>query len=93
MNEPAIDLIYFDGCPNAGEARANLSAVVEDGSWREWNLSSEETPDRFRRHGSPTVLVDGRDVTGQGEAAGAMACRADGAPSAGVIRKALADHA
>lgn len=92
MSGREIELVYFDGCPNANEARANLRAVMEDGAWREWNLSSAETPERFRRYGSPTVLVDGRDVTGDGGATGAMACRADGAPSPDVIRKALAHH-
>lgn len=92
MNELDIDLVYFDGCPNADEARANLRAVVGEGSWREWDLMSEDVPDRFRLHGSPTVLVDGRDVTGQEGSAGALACRADGAPSPQAIRKALADH-
>lgn len=84
-----IELVYFDGCPNAEQARANLRAVVDDDSWKEWNLSSSDTPDRFRHYGSPTVLVDGRDVTGDtGETEG-MACRADGAPAPEVIEEAL----
>ncbi len=89
MSERTIDLVYFDGCPNAEAARANLRAVMADGSWREWNLSSVDTPERFRRYGSPTVLVNGRDVTGDGGSTGAMACRADGAPSTDVLRGAL----
>ncbi len=92
MSERGIDLVHFDGCPHADEARANLRAVLEGESWREWNLSATDTPERFRRYGSPTVLVDGRDVTGEGEAASAMACRADGAPSRQVIRRALAER-
>jgi mercuric ion transport protein len=89
MSERSIDLVYFDGCPNVDEARANLRAVLADGGWREWNLSSVDTPDRFHRYGSPTVLVGGRDVTGEGGTTGAMACRADGAPSQDAIREAL----
>jgi mercuric ion transport protein len=93
MSEHAIDLVYFDDCPNAQEARDNLRAAVgaEDRStrWREWNLSEEATPERFRRFGSPTILVDGRDVTGDGGGSEAMACRADGAPDVEVIRRAL----
>jgi mercuric ion transport protein len=92
MNERTVDLIYFDGCPNAGAARQTLSALLPDGSWREWVLSSAATPERFRRYGSPTVLVDGRDVTGEGEGAGALACRADGAPSREIIQAALRTH-
>lgn len=90
MSDRDIDLVYFDGCPNTERARANLRGLLPEGSWREWNLSSAGTPERFRRYGSPTVLVDGRDVTGEGAATGAMACRADGAPSQELIRRALA---
>ena len=93
MSERRIDLIYFDGCPNAEKARANLRRWLPEGSWREWNLSSADTPERFRRYGSPTVLVDGRDVTGEGAATGAMACRADGAPSQEAIGRALSRDA
>lgn len=95
MSKREIDLIYFDGCPNAEQARTNLRAALDGGSWREWNLSSADTPERFRRYGSPTVLVDGRDVTGEGGkgSGGGMACRADGAPSPDVIRKELSRRA
>ncbi len=89
MKARAIELVYFDGCPNADRARENLRAALGSESWIEWNLSSLETPERFRRHGSPTVLVDGRDVTGETGGNTAMACRADGAPSPALIRGAL----
>jgi hypothetical protein len=91
MKQRRVELVYFDGCPNADRARANLEAALGAGSWQEWNLSSGDTPERFRRHGSPTVLVDGRDVTGEpeGELNAATACRADGAPSVELIRGAL----
>lgn len=92
MTEATVELVYFDGCPNADRAREALSTALGDGAWQEWNLSSADTPDRFRRHGSPTVLVEGRDVTGAEGGNSAMACRADGAPSAEVIRRALAGH-
>ena len=93
MGGHTIELVYFDGCPNAEKARANLREVTGAGGsgapWREWNLSDAETPERFRRFGSPTILVDGKDVTGADGGNAAMACRADGAPSTAVIREAL----
>lgn len=92
MSEREIELIYFDGCPNADKARENLRTALDGESWREWNLSSADTPELFRRYGSPTVLIGGRDVMGDGGTTGALACRADGAPSPEVIRKALAHH-
>ena len=92
MNAHRIELVFFDGCPNADQARENLRAVPGVVSWTEWNLSSPDTLDRFRRYGSPTVLVDGRDVTGEvtpGDEGESMSCRTQGAPSAEVIRQAL----
>jgi len=93
MTTPEIELIYFDGCPNADRARDNLRAAVnqssEDLEWSEWNLMAESTPERYRQHGSPTVLVNGRDVTGEEHPVAAMACRADGAPSVDTIAAAL----
>lgn len=85
-----IELVYFDGCPNVEQARANLRAVVGESSWTEWNLSSADTPDRFRRYGSPTVLVDGHDVTDGNGNEQTMACRTDGAPGPEVIERAVA---
>ena len=93
MSTPRIDLVYFEGCPNATKARENLRAAIERAGaelgWSEWDLMAETTPERFRRHGSPTVLVDGSDVTGEGAEVAAMACRADGAPSVEAITDSL----
>jgi glycosidase len=93
MRSRSIELVYFDGCPNAEEARANLRAATDAAGgaepWSEWNLSEEDTPDRYKRFGSPTVLVDGEDVTGANGGNAAMACRSDGAPSVAAIREAL----
>lgn len=89
MTEPRIELIYFDGCPHVEGARVALRDVLTSESWTEWNLSLPETPDEYRSYGSPTVLVNGRDVTGEAGGNAAMACRAHGAPSRELIRKAL----
>lgn len=93
MTNRTIDLVYFEGCPNAERARQNLRAALDESGrsveWSEWDLTSETTPEEYRQHGSPTVLVDGEDVTGGGAEAVAMACRADGAPSVAAIRDRL----
>ncbi len=82
---PKIELLYFEGCPNAPRARENLRSVLEamgaELSWREWDLLSDSTPAGLRAFGSPTVLIDGMDVTGRGGSGIGVACRADGAPS------------
>lgn len=89
MNGKKVELVYFEGCPNAERARHNIRAALEGAGetprWDEWDLTSESTPARYRRYGSPTVLVDGEDVTGDGPAAVATACRADGPPSVSSI--------
>ncbi len=89
-----IELVYFDGCPNVDAARANIRAALEAAdlppTWREWNQSDPSAPAYVKQYGSPTVLVDGRDVTGVEAGVAASACRADGAPSAKMIRLAMA---
>jgi len=89
MGEPTVELVYFDGCPNADRAREQLRAAMGESGWKEWNLSSSGVPPGLRRFGSPTVLVNGRDVTGEDGGNAAMACRADGVPGAELIRKAV----
>ncbi len=91
---PQIELVYFEGCPNALKARENIRAAVAEAfaqpiEWAEWDLMAESTPEDFKRYGSPTVLVDGHDVIGDGPGNVAMACRADGAPSIEAIAAKL----
>ena len=89
MKTPRIELVYFDGCPNTSQARDNLREAIEASgqvlTWSERDLMAESTPADFRRFGSPTVLVNGEDVTGENVSTEAMACRADGAPSVATI--------
>lgn len=93
---PQIDLVYFEGCPNVADARENLRLALKlqgvELRWSEWDLMADSTPEEFRRYGSPTVLVDGRDVTGGGQDVLAMACRTDGAPSVELISERLSEE-
>ena len=63
-----VELIYDADCPNATAARSLLiRAFAKTGTsarWREWERSARNTPARARAFGSPTVLIDGRDVAG-----------------------------
>lgn len=94
---PTIDLIYDSDCPNTESARANLlGAFVKAGmtpSWLEHRIGDPGTPQRVRGYGSPTILVDGRDVDGL-ERTGEACCRiyagGSGAPSVELITTALA---
>ena len=78
-----IELIYFEGCPNTDPARANLRQAVSElgriADWQEWEQSDPQVPDYVRQYGSPTVLVDGRDVTGVEPGVCGATCKAGGA--------------
>lgn len=73
-----VVLLYATDCPNVREARTNLlhafTCAGVSPAWRELDLHADETPETWRRLGSPTVLVDGRDVAGAEAGAGAS-CR------------------
>ncbi len=93
IGKPSIELIFFEGCPNVDQARDNLRSALESVdahmTWTEWDLRSDSTPEGLRSYGSPTVLIDGRDVTGDSAGTGALACRVDGVPSAELILEKL----
>jgi hypothetical protein len=81
MPSRRIEVLTFDGCPNAKAARALVDRVVA-GLGVEAEVASIRVPDvdaaeRLRFLGSPTIRVDGRDV--EPDAAGrtdyALACR------------------
>jgi len=90
---PKIELIYFEGCPNAESARENLRQAILaldlPDDWQEWEQGDPQVPEYVKQHGSPTILVNGRDVTGDEAGVGGAACRADGAPSADTIGAAI----
>lgn len=100
-----IELIYDAGCPNVDPARRRLADALADAGlpprWQEWDRAQPGMPARARRYGSPTILVDGRDVSGTREIDGAGACRLyddgvgglSGLPSAADLAAALAPYA
>lgn len=75
----SIELIYDADCPNAGIAREQLlKAFAAAGlapRWLEWDRAASDSPSYVRRYGSPTILVNGRDVADGGQHEGAGACR------------------
>jgi len=58
-------------------------------SWQEWDLDDVHLPARLRAFPSPTVLVRGRDVLGEGPIVAARACRAGVLPTPEIIVAAL----
>lgn len=63
-----VELIYFRECPNVPLARERLlrafAATGINAHWREWERDDADAPAHARAYGSPTILVDGKDVTG-----------------------------
>lgn len=63
-----VELVYEKSCPNIEAARLSLlQAFAEAGiapHWREWELGTPDAPAHVHGYGSPTILVDDRDVSG-----------------------------
>jgi len=100
-----VELIYDADCPNVPDTRSQLiKAFAQTGisaRWREWECGAPDTPEYARAYGSPTILVDGKDIAGVVPDADTRACRVygdgrgklGGAPSVGEICAALRDSA
>lgn len=90
LNQIRVELIYDADCPNAAATRSLLiSAFARTGAsarWREWERSAPDTPAHARTYGSPTILVDGKDVAGPSPEADSAACRVYSAPG-GVLAR------
>ena len=89
-----IQLLHFEGCPNLERTRAALrdamAAEHVDDPVDEIDVEAADAPEAMRGWGSPTILVDGIDITGAARSTGSS-CRlyADGAPSVDQVRAAL----
>ena len=63
---PTVELLWFDGCPNHGAARALLAEVIAEVAPGtpvvEINASDPAVAQTHRFPGSPTIRVDGRDI-------------------------------
>lgn len=63
---PTVELVYDSDCPNVGPARTQLLRAYAmaglPARWREWCRDHEHAPERVRKFGSPTILVNGKDV-------------------------------
>lgn len=97
-----VELVYFEGCPNVPLARDRLTqafaAVGLVPQWQEWERDDPASPAHVRAFGSPTILVNRRDVTGMEPSRdNAGACRVyaqqpgkfEGAPAMDILVEAL----
>lgn len=87
---PTVEFVYDGNCPNVAAARAQLlRAFARAGltpRWSEFLIGDPAIPTHARGYGSPTILVDGLDVS-TGSAPGAEAsCRLYGTADGGLSR-------
>lgn len=94
-----IQLLHFPGCPNVDAARAAVREALDgakvDATLEEIDMEDPAAPGWTRGWGSPTILIDGKDVAGQQRSNDASACRLypGGAPSVTMVRDALVGNA
>ncbi len=89
-----VRIVYRRDCPCIAAARANVEAALAllgkpSTAVELVPLDSEHEAHRESVHGSPTVLIDGRDPFAPGDAATTLACRPDGAPTLRQLLEAL----
>jgi len=86
----SVELIYDRDCPNVLEARANLvkalAASGREARWTEWDRGAPDSPHHVRGYGSPTILVDRKDVAGDSAMPVPHAKHDEGSPSCRLYR-------
>lgn len=79
VSKHTIELIYDSDCPNVDAARTQLRLALSEANlglpWQEWCTDDPLIPPHAFGYGSPTVLVNGKDVAGSKADLKARACR------------------
>lgn len=74
-----VELIYDSDCPNAEPARGVLKrALIQAGleaKWQEWDRADVKSPEYVQRYGSPTILIEGKDILGTSTEDSCRSCR------------------
>ena len=77
-NAMRVELIYDLGCPNVESARSMLikafTRTGQSARWREWDRNAADCPDYARGFGSPTILVNGRDIASHASLCAGRSC-------------------
>jgi hypothetical protein len=88
-----IRIVYRTDCPCLPATRANVDAALallgRSVTVDLVSLETEQDAERETMHGSPTVLIDGRDPFAPADAATSLACRPEGAPTVRQLLEAL----
>lgn len=74
-----IELIYAPDCPHLELIRDRLVRALRAAGlgdeWQEWDQADGKSPDYTRDYASPTILIDGADVSTDGVEVDAQSCR------------------
>jgi hypothetical protein len=74
-----VEFIYDQDCPNVRPTREVLfkafCQLQQTPNWQEWDRNCPNSPHYVRKHGSPTILVNGEDISGFEPDSGANCCR------------------
>lgn len=93
-----IEVLYFEGCPNHRPTVERVHEVVAmlgiEASVREIDVGPQDDPTVLKFLGSPTVLIDGRDIdpSKRDAVAYGLSCRTyagAGVPSKRMIEDAI----
>lgn len=61
-----IELIYEKNCPNVDDTRKTLKEALTicgcSLHWIEWEQSDPKSPKYIKNYGSPTILINGKDI-------------------------------
>ena len=85
MHDITVEFLAFDGCPLAPNALRHLERAVDQLrgrmiiAIRHVDLMDPATPELMKRWGSPTILLNGRDISGT-EPGDANSCRISSSP-------------
>jgi hypothetical protein len=93
-----VTLLYFDGCPSWQTADARLAELADELNLTvtRRQVTSPEQAEEVGFGGSPSILVDGRDVFAEGHEPVGLSCRVyqtpdgqAGAPTLAQLRAVL----
>jgi hypothetical protein len=80
MRTPSVELLWWAGCPSTERALSELREVLhelglDDAPVRMREIATETDAVQTGFRGSPTILVDGRDVVSAPNEAVGLSCR------------------
>ncbi|MBW8015732.1 MAG: hypothetical protein FVQ82_06060 [Planctomycetes bacterium] len=74
-----VELIFDSDCPNVELAREAIKQALTqaglDEKWREWDRADVKSPEYVQSYGSPTILVDRKDIAGESTEDSCRSCR------------------